>query len=390
MEIYNRINTLRVKFDITATRPSALEVHDFVADTLHLTADQVDTLQLIARDRAVYIKLISVVLMERLLEKYAGSAVFTYANGERTPVTVEKATGNTTTVRVFDLPPEIPNEVLRQHLERYGTVYEVRKEQWGTAYKIPVNTGVRAAKMALKTSIPNTIMVVGYRLTVSYAGQVKTCYVCGQSSHVKEQCPNRKSILPISQNLRRGSTASSSNPVVQGREPQPEEKIAEPMVSPVPVSQTGSPAPNVSTLTATTAPLDVGETTSRTEDGVVVAEKRKLDAEPTTQNTSIAAVAKATRKSKKTKKSRSPGEWHDLVTQEENSVMSSDDDLTRKGSGVADMEVVSEDLLGMALQTEKPVLEPPSSHRLQRQMATSSRDPRLKPSDDSTGASVEH
>ncbi|PSN42582.1 hypothetical protein C0J52_08713 [Blattella germanica] len=63
-------------------KPSAFEVHKFIENELGFNEDQLDTIQLVARDKAVYIKVISTTLMQRVLNKYNGIINFKYDNGE--------------------------------------------------------------------------------------------------------------------------------------------------------------------------------------------------------------------------------------------------------------------------------------------------------------------
>lgn len=114
MEQFSRKNTLKVTFPGNVAKPSAFEVHKFIENELGFNEDQLDTIQLVARDKAVYIKVISTTLMQRVLNKYNGIINFKYDNGEIVEVKIEEAGGSKTNVRVFDLPPEIPDNVLKR------------------------------------------------------------------------------------------------------------------------------------------------------------------------------------------------------------------------------------------------------------------------------------
>ena len=192
MAAFMRKNTIQVQFQQNATRPSAMEVHNFIENKLQLNEDQIDTIQLVAQDRFIYIKVTSVTIMQRILNQYTNEEIaFTYGNGEITKVSVDIAIGNLITVRVFDLPPEVPDEILKAKLQLYGTVHDIRKEKWSQQYNLKVYNGVRAAKMNIKTNIPNSMSVVGYRISVTYAGQPKSCFICGKADHIKDNCPSR-------------------------------------------------------------------------------------------------------------------------------------------------------------------------------------------------------
>ena len=139
MAAFMRKNTIQVQFQQNATRPSAMEVHNFIENKLQLNEDQIDTIQLVAQDRFIYIKVTSVTIMQRILNQYTNEEIaFTYGNGEITKVSVDIAIGNLITVRVFDLPPEVPDEILKAKLQLYGTVHDIRKEKWSQQYNLKV------------------------------------------------------------------------------------------------------------------------------------------------------------------------------------------------------------------------------------------------------------
>ncbi|PSN43347.1 hypothetical protein C0J52_15559 [Blattella germanica] len=98
MEQFSRKNTLKVTFPGNVTKPSAFEVHQFIENELGFNEDQLDTIQLVARDKAVYIKVISITLMQRVLNKYNGIINFKYDNGEIVEVKIEEAGGSKTNV----------------------------------------------------------------------------------------------------------------------------------------------------------------------------------------------------------------------------------------------------------------------------------------------------
>ncbi|KAJ4437705.1 hypothetical protein ANN_17850 [Periplaneta americana] len=139
MTTFRRVNTIKVQFETTATRPTAMELHRWIQQ-LKITADQ----------------------------------------------------------RVFSLPPEISNSVVTQVLNRYGTIGSTRNEQWSTAFPFPVNNGIRAVKMEIKQHIPGSIKIAGFPAQITYVGQPQLCFVCHEAGHLKEECPKRKIKLNVS------------------------------------------------------------------------------------------------------------------------------------------------------------------------------------------------
>ncbi|KAJ4432899.1 hypothetical protein ANN_15155, partial [Periplaneta americana] len=198
MATIRRLNTIiKVQFDGSATRPMAMDVHLRIQQTLNLTTEQVDMLQLNTQEKSLYMKVISPTIYEKLIHKHEDTTDFKYNNGEQTQVKVSKADVPSVTVRVFNLPPEVPSSLIQTALNTYGVVHSVRQEQWSTAYPFPVNNGVRAVKMEIKKHIPGSISIAGYNAHITYVGQPILCYVCHEPNHKKEDCPQRKTTMNV-------------------------------------------------------------------------------------------------------------------------------------------------------------------------------------------------
>lgn len=197
METYKRVNTVKITFDISATRPSAVEIHHWLSEKMKLKPDQLDTIQLNSRDRSIYVKVISPSLYDKLLQSNTLPQDFKYESGEITKVNISAADTQTITVRCFNLPPEVPQSVLRNALSKYGTVRDVRDEKWSSQYMLPVNNGIKAIRMDLKQPIPATLTIANYDVNFSHPGQIRTCFRCKATTHLKDNCPVQTSILAI-------------------------------------------------------------------------------------------------------------------------------------------------------------------------------------------------
>lgn len=197
MATIQRKNTVKITFPSTAPRPSALEIHNWIDETLKITADQMDMIQLHSMERTIYIKLISSVFYDRLVNQHENQVNFQYDNGTIVKVSVQRADVNTVTVRLFNLPPEIDDNTVIRSLSSYGTVRNVRPELWSTQYKFPVHNGVRAVRIDIKKHIPNKMAIAGFPVVLHYPGQPQLCHICGEESHLRSQCPGKKFSLPI-------------------------------------------------------------------------------------------------------------------------------------------------------------------------------------------------
>ncbi|KAJ4427946.1 hypothetical protein ANN_23958 [Periplaneta americana] len=197
MESYKRINTLKIKFPATAKKPSAYEIHQWLVETMRVNTDQVDTIQLHNRDFAIYLKLVSVTLYNKLLNEHKGDKMFKYESGEEIQIVVSAADIQSTTVRIFNLPPEIPNIIISNTLSKYGQIHDIRSEKWNDQYPLPVNNGVKAVKMDIKIPIPTLLKIGMYTASLNYPGQIQVCFRCGEPGHFKQDCKQQFTTLPI-------------------------------------------------------------------------------------------------------------------------------------------------------------------------------------------------
>ena len=57
----NRINMLKAVFDKDKQRPTAIEIHQWIAEKLKVRESQLQTLQLVGKENAVYLKFVNCV-----------------------------------------------------------------------------------------------------------------------------------------------------------------------------------------------------------------------------------------------------------------------------------------------------------------------------------------
>lgn len=77
--------------------------------------------------------------------------------GEITKVTITPAGLEKRQVRIANLPPEMPKDIIKEHLPKNGAVHGITEEKWSTLYRYAVGNGVRVATVNLKTHIPSHI-----------------------------------------------------------------------------------------------------------------------------------------------------------------------------------------------------------------------------------------
>ena len=187
-----RQNTLKAVFDKNKPRPSALNIHRWMDETLRIQDDHLEALQLVGKQNAVYIKLKNKVIFEQLLNKHRGNNKFMLDDNVETVVTISDAKAEYTHVRVFNLPPELENDHISYKLQSYGIIQKIENEYWSSGYKYKVPNGIRSVYMEIKKPIPSNLSVGGHEAYIVYTGQLQTCHTCGETSHFKDRCPYQK------------------------------------------------------------------------------------------------------------------------------------------------------------------------------------------------------
>ena len=130
MQKYERKDTDVCIFDKTSPRITAYEIHEWIYNNLHLETEDVVTIQIDGPRRQVYIKTTHATVVEQLLLRTKGESIYEYDSGERYKVIINQAGLGRRNVRVANLPPEMPEEIIRQHLRKYGQIATIKEEKW--------------------------------------------------------------------------------------------------------------------------------------------------------------------------------------------------------------------------------------------------------------------
>ncbi|XP_039442631.1 uncharacterized protein LOC120423036 [Culex pipiens pallens] len=192
MSKYRR-NAVVIDYNVLPVRPDIEAVSKFISNDLQLDLKRVKNLQLNNSRNHVIIELGSPEEASDLAERHnLKHKVGCRGKLFRIPIFLED---NSIQVRVHDLPPHMPNEIIATHLEAYGEVNSIRREVW-REYFPGIPNGVRVVRMVLEKPIPSFIKVeeeVGYIL---YNQQVKTCRHCAKPLHHGKKCDENLALTP--------------------------------------------------------------------------------------------------------------------------------------------------------------------------------------------------
>ncbi|KAJ4438136.1 hypothetical protein ANN_14075 [Periplaneta americana] len=155
-----------------------MEIHQWIADELKVQEDDLQTIQLVSKQHAIYLKFKTSTVYENYLQRYEGSSTLTLQNGDRVDVTLTPAEEESTVVRVLNIPPEVSNERLHNVFQNYGKVKQIDSEKWSSRYRFHVDTGIRLVNIVIDKPIPSTIVVATYEAYVTYPGQEQSCFSC--------------------------------------------------------------------------------------------------------------------------------------------------------------------------------------------------------------------
>ena len=122
-------------FDLNSPRITAYQIRDWIYERLQLPEEEVLMIQIDGHKGRVYIKFGTSEQMRAVLQKTAVQLGYPHDSGEMSIVQIELAAMSTRRIRIANLPPEVPDRVIREALSTYGEVKDIREETWSRAYK---------------------------------------------------------------------------------------------------------------------------------------------------------------------------------------------------------------------------------------------------------------
>ena len=179
--------TLAFQFPDDAVQPTQVDMVRFIK-SLKSDPRLMDTAYKVSDEKAVFIRFKNEEAMKFTLENNEERLPFHYNNGKTVMVHMSIA-GNTRYVRIFDLPPEIPDSDLRSVMTRFGIVKRIVRERFPAEYQLDMFNGIRGLHMEVEKEIPKVLFFRNHKGTVHYDGIKLRCFACKSDSHLKKACP---------------------------------------------------------------------------------------------------------------------------------------------------------------------------------------------------------
>lgn len=152
----HRRNTLVVDFSVLPRRPGMSQVEEFIKDILKIDMADVKNIQIHNLKSCVYMEMNDPGIAPRLQKQHYLRHWFNHEGiNYHIPVYVD---GPTTTLRIHDLPPQMSNTVIMDHMQQYGRVLSIHNEVWKKFFP-GVPNGVRVVKMKVEKPVPSHIVI---------------------------------------------------------------------------------------------------------------------------------------------------------------------------------------------------------------------------------------
>jgi len=116
--------------DPKSPRISAIDIHEWVFEQLHLPENVVTMVQIDGTRRQVYIKFTDFLYLQDLPHSTTGQSEYKHDNGEISQVKIEMTGMGTRRVRLATLPPETSDEAVSFSFYQYGEIKEMQREIW--------------------------------------------------------------------------------------------------------------------------------------------------------------------------------------------------------------------------------------------------------------------
>jgi hypothetical protein len=131
----DRQNKIVCVFKLKSSRIAAYEIHEWIHENLRIFPHDILMLQSDIKKRHGYINFRDRRSMQTILLATAGQMHYKLSNGEISTVHIEAVRIRKTWILVANLPPEIPENVLRCSPAKYGEFHEITNETCANKYR---------------------------------------------------------------------------------------------------------------------------------------------------------------------------------------------------------------------------------------------------------------
>lgn len=184
-------NTIQFAYPNESAKPTMEELARFLK-TLDANRAEMNTMYRVSEEKSVFVKFNTEESMNYAVTHNPEQLSFHYANGKTVQVRMSVAGGNVQYVRIFDLPPEVPDKDVSLVLGKYGKVKRVIREKFPAELGLDMFTGVRGIYMDVEKEIPSSYYFLNRKGNIFYSGNKDTCFHCKAVGHQMSSCPKRK------------------------------------------------------------------------------------------------------------------------------------------------------------------------------------------------------
>lgn len=208
-----RKNSMIIDFSVVPTRPTISDIHKFVFESLQITMASIKSIQLSSAKSYVYLEMESAALAEQLVaENNRKFSIKTDGGEYEIPMYV--ADGGVE-VKICDLPPHMPNNIIAKHLAAFGEVISIKDDVW-REYFPGLPNGNRTVRMRIQKAIPSYLSMENETAYIRYRNQVPTCRYCSRNLHVGSKCSDVRKALAksVNERLSLASIVQGLNPIL--------------------------------------------------------------------------------------------------------------------------------------------------------------------------------
>jgi hypothetical protein len=125
-------------FDKDSPRITAYDIHEWIYTKPSLEPDEVMTIQVDGPKGQVFIKLTQAQTTDELLRRTNGMVTYEHVTSKISRVSMCPAGLGRRIIRIANPPTEMPADIIRHHLNKYGNIQAVTEDKWSNLdFRLP-------------------------------------------------------------------------------------------------------------------------------------------------------------------------------------------------------------------------------------------------------------